>query len=136
VSDGINLYTYMPQDRQVVIMAMPPDDKATTPILFLAGKGDLTRDFIPSLTPLPPGLPQGSRALKLTPRTPQPEYEWLTLTFDPATLALKGLTTLDAQGSVSTFAFTGWKENQGPSDTLFVFKPPKGVDVVTDATNR
>ena len=136
VSDGLNLYTYMPQDRQVFITAMPPEDKATTPILFLAGKGDLMRDFIPSLTPLVPGMPQGSRSLKLTPKTRQPDYEWLTLTFDPLTLSFRGLSTLDAQGSVSSFVFTNWKENPGLADKLFVFKPPAGVDVVTDATNR
>lgn len=136
VSDGLNIYTYMPKDRQVFKMPMPPEDKATTPILFLAGKGDLTRDFIPSLTPLPPGMPQGSRALKLTPKTPQPDYEWLTLTFDPVTMGLRGLSTLDAQGSVSTFVFTNLKENPGLDERLFAFKIPPGVDVVTDTSSR
>jgi outer membrane lipoprotein carrier protein len=135
VSDGLNMYTYIPQDRQVFIMAMPQDNKATTPILFLAGKGDLTRDFIPSSTPLPPGMPQGAQSLKLTPKTPQPEYEWLTLTFDPRTFAFMGLSTLDAQGSVSSFAFTNWKENPGLPEKLFAFKVPSGVDVVTDASS-
>ena len=48
---------------------MPQDDSATTPALFLAGKGNLTRDFTPSLVDAPAGLPAGSRALKLVPKT-------------------------------------------------------------------
>jgi outer membrane lipoprotein carrier protein len=136
VSDGLKLYTYVPQDRQVFISAMPPEDKATTPILFLAGKGDLTRDFVASLTPLPSGMPQGSQSLKLTPKTPQADYEWLTLTFDPVSFSLKGLSMLDAQGSISTFTFVNWKDNPGLDDKLFVFKPPTGVELITDATTR
>lgn len=136
ISDGINLYTYLPQDRQVLITPMPSDDKATTPILFLAGKGDLTRDFVPSLTPLANGMPQGSQSLKLTPNTRQADYEWLTLTFDPITLTLRGLSTLDAQGSVQTFTFLNWKDNPGLDDKQFAFKAPAGVDVITDATGR
>ena len=36
--------------------AVPPDDEATTPALFLAGKGNLTRDFTPSLVDVPAGM--------------------------------------------------------------------------------
>ena len=136
VADGVNLYSYIRQDRQVIISAMPSDDQATTPILFLAGKGDLSRDFTASIAEVPRGVPPGSRALRLTPKTPQPEYDWVTLTFDAATLALRGLATLDAQGGTSSFTFTNWKENAGLSDRLFVFTPPRGVDVVTDTTSR
>jgi len=136
VSDGLKMWTYIPQDRQVFVTSLPSDDTATTPLLFLAGKGDLTRDFVSSLTPTPPGVPSGSRALKLTPKTPQPDYEWVRLTFDPVTLALNGLSTLDAQGSESTFAFSNWKNNIGVPFDRFVFKIPKDVDVVTDDSSR
>jgi outer membrane lipoprotein-sorting protein len=39
--------------------------------------------------------------------------------------------TVDAQGGTSSFAFTNLKENAGLGDDQFVFKPPRGVDVVT-----
>src|SRR6266566_3693103 len=41
VSDGVKMYSYLPQDKQVIVAAVPPDDQATTPTLFLAGKGNL-----------------------------------------------------------------------------------------------
>src|SRR5882672_791792 len=31
VSDGVRLYSYIPQDKQVIIASVPPDDRATTP---------------------------------------------------------------------------------------------------------
>src|SRR5262245_62838505 len=69
ISDGSQMYSYMPKDKQVIIAAVPPQDQATTPTLFLAGKGNLTRDFTPSLVDVPEGMPAGSRALKLVPKT-------------------------------------------------------------------
>src|SRR6266699_765599 len=47
VSDGMKLYSYLPQDKQVIVSSIPREDEATTPTLFLAGKGNLTRDFTP-----------------------------------------------------------------------------------------
>ena len=80
----------------------------------------------------PPGLPAGSRALKLLPKSRQPDYDWLVLAVDPATLVIRGLMTVDAQGGTSTFSFTNMKENVGLADNQFVFKIPRGVDVVTE----
>src|SRR5438093_3088207 len=79
VSDGVKMYSYIPQDKQVIVSSVPAADEATTPTLFLAGKGNLTRDFSATLIDLPPGAPAGSRALKLVPKTRQRDYDWLTL---------------------------------------------------------
>jgi outer membrane lipoprotein carrier protein len=130
VSDGVKMYSYLPQDKQVVVSSVPPEDQATTPTLFLAGKGNLTRDFTASMTEVPPGMPAGTRALKLDPKDPQRDYDWLVLVVDHATLAIRGLVTVDAQGGRSTFSFTNMKENVGLADKDFAFKIPRGVDVV------
>ena len=45
VSDGLKLYSYIPADKQVYVASVPRDDQASTPTLFLAGKGNLVRDF-------------------------------------------------------------------------------------------
>jgi len=131
VSDGVKMYSYLPEDKQVIVGSVPQDDEATSPALFLAGKGDLTRDFTPSLVDAAPGTAAGTRALKLVPKRPQREYEWLTLEVDPSTLALRGLVTTDAEGGTSTFTFANLKENAGLSDKSFIFKIPRGVDVVS-----
>ncbi len=133
VSDGLKIYSYLPQDKQVIVGSVPPDDQATTPVLFLTGKGDITRDFTASATDPPPGLPAGTRALKLVPKSAQRDYDWLILAVDPGSLALRGLVTGDGQGGKSSFSFVNLKENIGLADKLFTFKVPRGVDVMTDA---
>ena len=45
MSDGHKVYSHIPADKQVIVTTLPPDDEATTPALFLAGKGDIARDF-------------------------------------------------------------------------------------------
>jgi outer membrane lipoprotein carrier protein len=132
VSDGAKVYFYIPADKQVIVSSVPTDASATTPALFLAGKGRLTSEFSPSFVDLPAGLPAGSRALKLVPKSKQPDYDWLVLAVDPATLAIRGLVTIDAQGGTSTFAFANLKQNIGLADDQFTFKIPRGVDVVSD----
>ena len=136
VSDGLKVYSYIPADRQVVVGSVPPDGETATPALFLAGKGDLTRDFTASTGEVPAGSPQDTLALKLVPRTPQPDYDWLVLLVEPGTLKLRGLVTADAQGGTSTFSFANLKENIGLTDKEFAFRMPRGVDVITDSGGR
>jgi outer membrane lipoprotein carrier protein len=136
VSDGTRIYFYIPADKQVIINPVPPDTEASSPALFLAGKGRLTSEFTPSLIDLPAGLPAGSQALKLVPKIKQPDYDWLVLAVEPATLAIRGLMTVDAQGGTSTFAFSNLKENAGLGDNQFEFKMPRGVDVVNNTARR
>ena len=136
VSDGAKIYSYIPQDKQVVVSSVPSNDAASGPALFLAGKGNLLRDFTASLTDVPPGMPAGTKALKLVPRKPQPDYDWIVLLVDQATLGLRGLMSADAQGGTSTFSFANLKENVNLADKEFAFQMPRGVDVVTDAGQK
>ena len=48
ISDGVKVYSYIPQDRQVIVTSVPDDAQATTPALFLAGKGNIVQDFTAS----------------------------------------------------------------------------------------
>src|SRR5438094_1322134 len=130
VSDGVKMYSYIPQDKQVIVSTIPPEDEATTPTLFLAGKGNLVRDFTTSITDAPKGMPADTRALKLVPKVRQKDYDWLVLVVDPNTLDFRGLVTVDAQGGISTFFFANLKMNVGVADKEFTFKVPRGVDVV------
>src|SRR5256884_9823376 len=43
VSDGLKMYSYLPQDKQVIVSSVPSEGETTTPALFLAGKANLTR---------------------------------------------------------------------------------------------
>lgn len=131
VSDGRRTYWYVPEDKQVVVGDVPPEDQATSPELFLSGKGDIARDFTASYVD---AATPGTVALKLVPRRPEPGYEHLVVTLDPETLQIRSLMTRDRQGGESTLTFTNMKENRGMSDNEFVFRIPRGVTVVDDGT--
>lgn len=130
IADGTRMYFYVPADKQVRVSAMPESGRVPTPILFLAGRGDLLRDFKAEEVPAPAGA-AGSRALRLRPIRPEPEYDTLTLVVDATSMVMRQLIVVDAQGGTSTFAFADLKENVGVADSRFVFTMPKGVDVVT-----
>jgi outer membrane lipoprotein-sorting protein len=110
----------------VHVAPLPKGQQASSALLLLTGRGDLTRDFVPL------GQVEGSGTewrLALKPKVRQTDFETLTLIVDNKTLGLRGLIVSEDQGGVRRFAFSNLKENQGISDSAFVFKIPKGVEV-------
>ncbi len=126
VSDGRRIYLYVPADNQVIISPVPAEDQATTAVLFLVGKGNLTRDFVVTYAD---GGGADTYALRLQPRLPDRDYEWLQLVVDRRTLQIRSLTAADSQGGRSTFQLSNFKENVGLSDKTFAFRIPRGADV-------
>jgi outer membrane lipoprotein carrier protein len=131
VSDGVRLYTHLVADKQVIVSPAPDASDDSIPALFLAGQSDLARDYVASFTPLP-GAATGLTTLKLVPRKPHADYDSLGIGIDPKTLQIQFLTAVDKQGGRSSFSFSNLKENRGLSDKDFVFRIPRGVDVVTN----
>ena len=130
VADGTRIYSYIPEDRQVIVAPVPAEDEATTPALFLSGHGNLERDFVASF-PAAADLTPGTWSLKLVPHRREAEYDWIVLVVDRGTYRLRRLITADAQGGESAFTFSNVRENVGVPDSAFRFTIPRGVDVVT-----
>lgn len=134
VSDGARIHLWVPADNQVTMSAAPRSAEATTAVLFLVGKGNLTRDFNVSFDR---NAPSGTHALRLEPKLPERDYDWLQIVIDQNTLQMRSLTTADRQGGRSTFQFSNFKENVGIPDSAFAFKIPKGADVIdSDRASR
>ncbi len=133
VSDGLKIYSYIPEDHQVLVSTVPPDSEATTPALFLAGKGDIARDFSASFTESPVA---GTLGLKLTPKRAEAEFDYFIVATAQPGLQIRGLATRDRQGGDSVITFVNLKENQGTSDKEFAFQIPKGVDVITNGSGN
>jgi outer membrane lipoprotein carrier protein len=129
VSDGRRIYLYVPADNQVIVSPVPDQDQATTAVLFLVGKGNLTRDFTVSYAD---GGGPDTYALRLQPKLPERDYDWLQIVVDRRTLQIRSLSAADSQGGRSTFQFSNFKENVGLSDKTFAFKIPRGADVTTN----
>jgi outer membrane lipoprotein carrier protein len=133
ISDGRTMYLYWPADKQVMENPVPPDDQATTAVLFLAGKGNLTRDFAVSYAE---GGSPDRYTLKLQPKLPERDYDWLVIAVDRQSLQIRSLVAADAQGGRSTYEFTNFRENPGLPDKNFTFKIPRGADVIKGSPSR
>ena len=131
VSDGVRLYAHMVADKQVIVSPAPGPDEGDIPAMFLAGQSDLSRDYTPTFTALPGAAP-GLVTLQLVPKKKSAEYQSIGIGVDAKTLQIQFLTAVDTQGGRSSFAFSNLKENQGLADKEFVFRIPRGVDVVTN----
>lgn len=127
VSDGYQVYTYNASDRAGTRGPMPKGDDISVAILFLAGRGDLVKDFRAAM---PPTQPAGEWHLVLTPLKRQQDFATLTLAVDRATLAIRGMTTVDAQGGTFILRFTNLRENVGLTDREFLFTFPRGTHVI------
>jgi outer membrane lipoprotein carrier protein len=123
VSDGVMFRSYSPIDRAGTENPLPQGDEVSTALLFLAGRGNLTRDFTSSLAT---GAPAGELHLRLVPKSKQADFETLTLFVNAQSMALLGFNTTDEQGT-NTIRFTNLKENTGLADRAFDFAFPKGT---------
>ena len=109
VSDGQTMFLYFPNEKQVMKNAVPAEDQATSAVLFLMGKGDITRDFNVRWAD---GGTDTTYRLRLDPKTRQAEYDWLEITADRETLRIVGLTAADAQGGKSAFTFSSSRKTR------------------------
>ena len=126
VSDGVRLTQYFADENRAVISAVPENDQAA--VLFLAGRGSLTRDFNVSFGQ---NATATAWTLRLEPKQPQQEYDWLEVSAARDTFLLQSLTVAEKQGSRSTFVFTNFKENPGLADKTFAFAIPRGAEVTS-----
>ena len=133
MSDGVKIYSHIPQDRQVLVSPVPADGDATTPALFLSGKGDIARDFTAAIVESPVA---GAVGLKLTPKKPEAQYDYFVVATSQPGLQIRALATRDRQGGDSVITFMNLKENQGISDKEFAFRIPKGADVITNGAGN
>jgi outer membrane lipoprotein carrier protein len=127
VSDGTSIYFHDIPNNQVTVSQMPQGDDVPSAALFLLGKGNLVRDFTPSMGT--DGAPD-TYVLRLVPKREQADYDWLELTVDRKTLQLRGLTAAEKQGGRTTFVFTNFKENVDLTDKTFMFRIPPGAEVI------
>lgn len=127
VSDGVHIYNCYLDAKQIQCdppADVPSGDDAPSAALFLAGKGDIMRDFKVARVESPV---RNTLALRLDPRKPDPDYEYLVVAFDPDTYLIRALKTRDRQASDTTIVFNNIKTNTNIPDSTFKFTPPAGA---------
>ena len=127
LADGTHIYmSEEASPKRVERTLIPRGKDVSTALLFLAGRGDLVRDFTPSL--LPDG-PAGEWRLKLMPKNPQADFTSLTLVVDPKSLRFLGFVT-DENGRTNTIRFKNLRENVNLSAGDFKFVKRPGVEII------
>jgi len=126
VADGSRIFFFdaTPGDPSCSITPIPQGDQIPEGVLFLAGRGNLARDFTGAV----PALQADSTwQLDLVPHIPQDDFTALTIIVSRKTLALESFITTDRDGNTSRFDFSALQENAGLGDAEFTFTPPRGV---------
>jgi len=121
------LWIWRPDEQEVQVKRDFGGEQLSSAFTFLWGKGNLLKDFSPRAVPAPEGLPKGD-ALELTPIKAMPGIDKLLFVVARDGQVLASVVT-NSQGDINQIVFTDAKIDQGLSDSLFHFAPPKGAYV-------
>lgn len=123
VSDGVKLWSYDKDLEQVTIKKLG-DALGNTPAAFLAGSGDVEKNFTLS----EPGKVDGVDIVDAVPKDKDSTFQRVRIGF--VDKLPKMMEVRDNFGQITTLLFTGFERNPSFAVGTFSFTPPKGVDVV------
>lgn len=127
VSDGKTLWSYHPEEKQVMVTPMSQAAQGKVPSTFLAGLGNLKLDFQVRWAKEP--SPQENYFLELTPNEFQGSLEKLFLLIDRENFRILQAKIQDIMGNTTQISFSKTQFDNRLPDSLFTFTPPKGVEV-------
>jgi outer membrane lipoprotein carrier protein len=127
VSDGKTLWSYHPEEKQVLMSPMSQAAQGKVPSTFLAGLGNLKLDFQVRWGKEP--SPQENYFLELTPNEFQGSLEKLFLLIDRENFRILQAKIQDIMGNTTQISFSKAQFDNRLPDSLFTFTPPKGVEV-------
>jgi outer membrane lipoprotein carrier protein len=125
ITNGQTLWYHQPEDKQVFVSGISKVIKEKTPLAFLAGEGNLTRDF--TLLNLDESK-DGHYGVELAPKEANPALGKLSLTVDRKTHLIVQVDVFDGLGNVTRTRFLNIKTNVGLPDSLFQFAKPPGTE--------
>jgi outer membrane lipoprotein carrier protein len=130
ISDGHTLWYYQPEEKQVLVSDVSRVLREKTPLAFLAGEGNLSRDF--SLLNLNESISQkeDNYVVELAPKEPLATLSRLILTVDKKTYFVLQTDVIDGLGNVTRTRFINIKTNAGLSNSFFQFVIPAGTEVI------
>jgi len=130
VSDGHTLWYYQPEEKQVLVSDVSSILKEKTPLAFLAGEGNLSRDFNFLNLNESVSAKEDNYVIELTPKEPMGTLSKLVLTADKKTYTVLQADVFDGLGNLTRTRFINIKTNVGVSQSLFQFVAPPGTEVI------
>lgn len=140
ISDGLYLWLYMPENKQVIKNRTNQAFMTNTPQNFLSGFGNISQDFRVNYAPRPFDE-QGNILLEFIPRKPMVNMTKLFVTVKPVNYKNERLyqilqtTIYDQFGNMNKITFYNLEAYDATganaiSDMLFHFVPPADVKVI------
>jgi len=130
VSDGHTLWYYQPEEKQVLVSNVSSVLKEKTPLAFLAGEGNLSRDFNFLSLNESASEKEDSYAIELAPKEPMGTLLKLALTVDKKTYTILQADVFDEFGNLTRTRFINIKTNVGVSSSFFQLTIPPGTEVI------
>jgi len=130
ISDGHNFWYYQPEEKQVLVSDVSSILKERTPLAFLAGEGNLSRDF--NFLNLNESVSQkeDNYVIELAPKDPVGTLSKLVLTVDKKTYTVLQADVFDGLGNLTRTRFINIKTNVGISHSFFQFAIPPGTEII------
>ncbi len=126
VSDGQDLWLYLPDEKEVTKMNVKSIYSSNTPALFLAGRGQLTKSFTIGKVTEEGGL----YIAELIPRNKTQSLSKMVLLADKKNFQIVGSRVYDNLGNKTEMIFSNITTNPTLNKNLFQFEVPKGVELI------
>ena len=116
---------FTPEDKQLTIQRLGPEERARLPIVFLSDPAELAREYAVSGE----SAEGGATRVLLKPRAPRPELAWLRLTLAKDG-AVAELSYEDGSGNRTEFRFDGWRRQKARPAADFKIAGPPGTRIL------
>jgi outer membrane lipoprotein carrier protein len=130
ISDGHTLWYYQPDEKQVLLSDISKVLQEKTPLAFLAGEGNLGRDFNILNLNESASQKEDNYVVELSPKEPLATLAKLILTVDKKTYTVLQTDVFDGLGNVTRTRFLDIKTNVGLLNSFFHFTIPPGTEVI------
>jgi outer membrane lipoprotein carrier protein len=130
ISNGLTLWYYQPEENQVFVSDVAKVLKEKTPLAFLSGEGDLSRDFTLLNLNEPVSQKGENFILELVPKEPYATLAKLVLTVDKKTYYVVQADVFDELGNVTRTQFIDIKTNVELPNSFFQFNIPPGAEIL------
>src|SRR5579864_4233414 len=131
VSDGKNLYLYVPGTNRVQKMKLKQSEDMRAPLAFLLGKLNFEKEF-QNIQTRPEGDGSLVTAEPKSQSLPYSQVEFLV----SSTFVIRKLHIVRQDQSALDFAFEDEKLNPTLANSMFQFQPPPGAEVVDSGSGR
>ena len=112
---------FSPEDKQLTIRKLSPQEIARLPIVFLTSPAELAKRYEIQR--------DASGAILFKPRAADPDLAWLKLTI-AANGTVEGLSYEDGSGSRTEFRFESWGTEKARPPADYRIEGPKGTRIV------